>query len=46
MKKFLRLTAAFALLVTTMATVPACNTTEGAGKDVEKLGDKMQDAAN
>ena len=46
MQKFFRISAAFALLVTVMATVPACNTTEGAGKDVERLGEKIEDAAD
>lgn len=34
---------AFALLLTTAAA--ACNTVEGAGKDVEAVGDGVQDAA-
>lgn len=33
------LTAAWALLGT------GCNTTKGVGKDIEKAGDKIQDAA-
>ena len=46
MMKFFRLSAAFALFVTVMATVPACNTVGGAGKDAENLGEKVQDAAD
>ena len=46
MQKFFRIFAAFALLVTVMASVPACNTTQGAGKDMEKAGEKIQDAAD
>ena len=46
MMKFFRLSAAFALLVTVMATVPACNTAEGVGKDTERLGEKVQDVAD
>jgi len=34
---------AFALLLSTAAA--ACNTVEGAGKDVEAVGDGVQDAA-
>lgn len=46
MQKFFRIAAAFAMVVTVMATVPACNTTEGAGKDIEKAGEKIKDAAD
>ena len=46
MKKFLRASAAFALLVTVMAAVSACNTTKGVGKDVENAGEKVQDVAD
>lgn len=38
------------LVVLTISTVllgaAGCNTMEGAGKDVEKAGDKIQDAAD
>ncbi len=27
-------------------TVAACNTVEGAGKDIEKVGEEVQDVAN
>lgn len=27
-------------------SVTACNTTEGAGRDMERAGEKIQDAAN
>ena len=37
-----------ALLLATLmavATLSACNTIDGAGKDIEKAGEKIQDAA-
>jgi entericidin A len=42
MKKLILL-AAIAVLSVTAFT--GCNTTEGAGKDVERAGEKIQDAA-
>ncbi len=36
----------FALVLAIMGTSMACNTMEGAGKDVEKGGEKIQDAAD
>ena len=33
-----------AFVLTVLVVIPACNTMHGAGKDVEKAGDKMQDA--
>jgi len=42
MKKLL----ALAILATMALGMAACNTTEGFGKDVEKTGDKIQDAAD
>jgi entericidin B len=34
-----------ASLVAAMALLSACNTMQGAGKDIERGGEKMQDAA-
>lgn len=36
------------LLATTLITAAnlGCNTTEGAGKDIERAGEKIQDAAD
>lgn len=38
--------AAAVLLCAFVVTVPACNTMEGAGKDIKKGGEKLEDAAN
>lgn len=38
--------AAIALLATGMASLAACNTVEGVGKDVESAGDAIEDAAD
>ena len=35
-----------ALLAFSAATLSACNTVEGAGKDIEKAGEEIQDEAN
>ncbi|MDH5823051.1 entericidin A/B family lipoprotein [Luteimonas sp. RD2P54] len=40
-----RLTALLLLALFSTATLTACNTVEGAGKDVQKVGDKIEDAA-
>lgn len=29
-----------------LVTIPACETMEGAGRDIEKAGDKIEDAAD
>ena len=34
------------LLLGVMVLVPACETMEGAGRDVEDVGDSIKDAAN
>lgn len=44
MKLFKSLFALVAV-VAFAAAVPACNTMEGAGKDIKKGGEKMEDAA-
>jgi entericidin A len=40
-----RLIALMLLAMFSAATLTACNTIEGAGKDVEKAGEEVQDAA-
>ncbi|HSI33582.1 MAG TPA: entericidin A/B family lipoprotein [Tepidisphaeraceae bacterium] len=44
MKSWIRI-AFVALMIVSPLTLTACNTVAGAGKDVEKGGEKMQDAA-
>lgn len=41
-RQLLLVTAAFCLA----CILPACNTVDGAGKDVENLGEAVQDAAD
>ncbi|MEZ0470851.1 MULTISPECIES: entericidin A/B family lipoprotein [Luteimonas] len=41
-----RLTALLLLALFSAATMTACNTVEGAGKDVQKVGEKVEDAAD
>jgi predicted small secreted protein len=36
---------AVVMLAAFLVTVPACNTMEGAGKDIKKGGEKIEDAA-
>jgi predicted small secreted protein len=45
MKRILQI-AAWLLLLTSVALVTACNTVEGAGKDIEATGDAIEDAAD
>lgn len=40
-----RLMALMLLAMFSIGTLTACNTVKGVGKDVEKVGDKMQDKA-
>lgn len=40
-----RLTALLLLALFTMGTLTACNTVAGAGKDVQKVGEKVEDKA-
>jgi predicted small secreted protein len=35
-----------AFVLSVLVIVPACNTMHGAGKDLEKGGEKIQDATN
>lgn len=41
-----RLISLALLAMFSMSFLVACNTVKGAGKDVEKVGDKMQDSAD
>lgn len=41
-----RLTALLMLAMFSVATLSACNTMKGAGKDVQKVGEKVEDAAD
>ena len=34
-----------ALMITALAVLAGCNTMQGLGKDVERLGEKVQDAS-
>jgi len=40
-----RLTALLLLALFTAGTFTACNTVRGAGQDVQKVGEKMEDTA-
>ena len=40
-----RMTALMLLALFTMGTLTACNTMAGAGKDVQKVGEKVEDKA-
>jgi predicted small secreted protein len=40
-----RLTALLLLAMFSMSTLTACNTMAGVGKDVSKVGDKVEDKA-
>ncbi|GAB2509214.1 entericidin A/B family lipoprotein [Lysobacter humi (ex Lee et al. 2017)] len=40
-----RLTALLLLALFSMGTLTACNTMAGVGRDVEKVGDKVEDKA-
>jgi predicted small secreted protein len=35
-----------AMIIASVFTLTACNTIEGVGKDVKKVGDKIEDAAD
>jgi len=35
-----------AMIIASVFTLTACNTVEGVGKDVKKVGDKIEDAAD
>jgi len=41
-----RLTALMLLALFTVGTLSACNTMKGAGQDVQKVGEKVEDSAN
>ena len=44
-KKLMHRFFAFAMLCATVLTLIGCNTIEGAGKDIEKGGEKIKKAA-
>ncbi len=46
MHKYFRTTMMLTFLVLGSASLSSCNTMEGAGKDVERAGETLQDAAN
>ncbi|HWB20047.1 MAG TPA: entericidin A/B family lipoprotein [Phycisphaerales bacterium] len=46
MKRFLNACVAALLLVSWAFIVTGCNTVHGAGKDVEKTGEAIQDASD
>jgi predicted small secreted protein len=37
---------ALSVIASILALVPACNTVEGMGKDTQKAGEKIEDAAD
>ncbi|MDR6991787.1 entericidin A/B family lipoprotein [Luteimonas sp. 3794] len=41
-----RLTALMLLAMFTVGTLSACNTMKGAGQDVQKVGEKVEESAN
>ncbi|KPN19519.1 entericidin A/B family lipoprotein, partial [Luteimonas terrae] len=41
-----RMTALLLLAMFTVGTLSACNTMKGAGQDVQKVGEKVEDSAN
>ncbi|MCR6663338.1 MAG: entericidin A/B family lipoprotein [Luteimonas sp.] len=41
-----RLTALLLLAMFSVATLTACNTVQGVGKDVQKAGEKVEEAGN
>ncbi|HEY7119882.1 MAG TPA: entericidin A/B family lipoprotein [Tepidisphaeraceae bacterium] len=44
--KLVKQILAVAMIVSALTTLTACNTVEGAGKDTQRAGEKMQDAAD
>lgn len=46
LKLIARRTLAGAVLALALGALSGCNTTEGAGKDIEAAGDAIQDAAD
>lgn len=44
--KFIRSLILLAVMGILVASSTACNTTRGAGRDIERGGEKMQDAAD
>jgi predicted small secreted protein len=46
MMNLVRCVLSVLLMTSAITLVPACNTVEGAGKDIEKGGEKLKDAAS
>ena len=46
MRKFVTYTMALTMLILAGAGLSACNTVEGAGRDIENAGESVQDAAD
>ena len=46
MKNQLKRVFALGVVLSALITLPACNTMKGAGRDIERAGDKIQDAAD
>ena len=46
MNNILRKTPALVLLALMLASTTACHTVEGAGKDVQKAGEELEEAAD
>jgi len=46
MNKIKRLICLAVVILTIVISVTGCNTIEGAGKDIEKTGENIQDAAD
>jgi predicted small secreted protein len=44
--KFVKQILALAMLLGSLTVLPACNTMEGAGKDIKRGGEKLEDAAD
>ena len=44
--KFLKHFFALTVIMTALTSLTACNTVEGAGKDIERGGEKLKDAAD
>lgn len=44
--KYLKQFFALAMILTALTSLTACNTMKGAGKDIERGGDAIQDAAD
>jgi predicted small secreted protein len=45
MRKLTKVIALLALAITSIVGLTACNTTRGAGEDIERAGEEIQDVA-